>query len=176
MLRASLMLAIVPVGVDHWHRMCQQDKAASKQTKPNKEAALVTHGLTFWAMERWPRRYPSRITPWRSGCCDWIQFPGRAEFTRVGWICDFWMGCLSSHTLFLLWLPVNKKGFWVAHMSQWSPLCINRLTLRTEWDTLWPPLTLTSPPSWHPSFPLSQYVRVRDESAKWEGTRRGSWH
>lgn len=59
-------------------------------------------------------------------------------------------------------------------MSRWSPLCISRLTLRIEWDTYNPPpLDIPTPPSWHPSFPLSQYVRVRDESAKWEGRGGG---
>lgn len=64
-------------------------------------------------------------------------------------------------------------------MSQWSQLCINRLTLRIEQGTYTlppqhtPQLPTPSWQPWHPSFPLSQYVRVRDESAKWEGRGGG---
>lgn len=160
------------------------DKAASTQTKPNgqKKSRLgdTRIDLLHEGVLATDSPHSSDVPAPVIGS----NFRVMQNSQESGWNCGvatFWTDCFSSHSLFLLWLLVNKKR---ASGWQWSPLWINRLTLRTEWATLWPPLTLGTPPSLpaplppsrHPFFPLSQYVRVRDESAKWEGTRRGSWH
>lgn len=84
-----------------------------------------------------------------------------------------------THTLVGLWLVV-KKGFWVAYMSQWSPLGINRLTLGTEWDSCTPPThTTTTHPSLTALAPLLSFKSIcpcQRWKCKVGGTQRGSWH
>lgn len=117
----------------------------------------------------------ARPTVWKGMC---LERRGWGQPVLMGW---GWFQqderkravlLLRSHTLVGLWLLVKKGLLGGLYESVVTPLHQSP-HLQNWMGHISPPPPLTHTAATHPSFPLSQYVRVRDESAKWEGRGGG---